>query len=151
MQKYDTVSRCGCWHLNCRLDTFFAKMFFALLRKKSHFRCNESFSEPTHKHVPIVYCLVLVDSTGEVLFEECEYSPDGKAAELFVKKLLDLQDQLLNMAYRYKPMKLEESDYEKMRLQKNCFHCHRSFSKYWIEKLGPVCRDHSHYSGKFIG
>ena len=102
----------------------------------------------TGEHVPIIYSFVIIDSMGVILKEECLLDRTGEAHIKFVKRLLDLENNLLKQANRYKYMPSMSAS-EKMWLRntaRNCSHCHEAFLPDQIRTI-----DHCHYSGDILG
>ena len=92
------------------------------------------------------YSLVFTDKLNNLLFEKREFSEQGKAGDMCLDTLLEIEDQLFSHARRIKKMKMTESDCIKAKKAKTCHICEQEFQK-GEEKV----RDHCHYSSKFLG
>jgi hypothetical protein len=92
------------------------------------------------------YSLLFVDKFNDILFEKREFSKEGKAGEMCLDTLLEIEDQLFSHARRTKKMRMSESDMIKAKRAKTCHICEKEFQE--DEKK---VRDHCHYSSKFLG
>ena len=92
------------------------------------------------------YSLIFVDRDMKLIYEKREFSPDGKAGEMVVSTLLDIEERLFKTARRQKAMILTAKDKATIRKATHCHICEKKFSH--GEKRA---RDHNHYSGAFIG
>ena len=92
------------------------------------------------------YSLVFVDKFNKLLFERRGFSKEGRAGDMCLETLLEMEDQLFSHARRVKKMRMSKSDMIKAERAKTCHICEKEFQKY-DEKV----RDHCHYSSKFLG
>lgn len=92
------------------------------------------------------YSLVFVDKFDKLLFEKREFSEEGKAGDMCLETLLQIEQRLFSHARRSKEMKMTKSDWIKSREAKTCHICEQDF----YESEEKV-RDHCHYSSKFLG
>ena len=92
------------------------------------------------------YSLVFVDKLNNLLFEKREFSEEGKAGDMCLDTLLEIENQLFSHARRTKEMKMTESDRIKAKKAKICHICEEEF-----EEGEEKFRDHCHYSSKFLG
>ena len=92
------------------------------------------------------YSLVFVDKFDNLLFEKREFSEEGKAGDMCLETLLQIEQRLFSHARRSKEMKMTKSDWIKSREAKTCHICEQDF----YESEEKV-RDHCHYSSKFLG
>ena len=92
------------------------------------------------------YSLVFVDKLNNLLFEKREFSEEGKAGDMCLDTLLEIENQLFSHARRTKEMKMTESDRIKAKKAKTCHICEEEF-----EEGEEKVRDHCHYSSKFLG
>ena len=92
------------------------------------------------------YSLVFVDKFDNLLFEKREFSEEGKAGDMCLETLLQIEQQLFSHARRSKEMKMTKSDWIESRKAKTCHICEQDFYE-GEEKV----RDHCHYSSKFLG
>ena len=92
------------------------------------------------------YSLVFVDKLDNLLFEKREFSEEGKAGDMLLETLLQIEDRLFSHARRSKEMKMTKSDWIESRKAKACHICEQDFQE-GEEKV----RDHCHYSSKFLG
>ena len=92
------------------------------------------------------YSLVFVDKLNNLLFEKREFSKEGKAGEMFLDTLLEIENRLFSHARRTKKMKMSKRDTIKAKTAKTCHICEKEF----LEDEKKV-RDHCHYTSKFLG
>ena len=92
------------------------------------------------------YSLVFVDKLDNLIFEKREFSEEGKAGDMLLETLLQIEDRLFSHAKRSKEMKMTKSDWIESRKAKTCHICEKDFQD-GEEKV----RDHCHYSSKFLG
>ena len=92
------------------------------------------------------YSLVFVDKFDNLLFEKREFSEEGKAGDMCLETLLQIEQRLFSHARRSKEMKMTKSDWIESRKAKTCHICEQDFYE-GEEKV----RDHCHYSSKFLG
>jgi len=92
------------------------------------------------------YSLVFVDKFDNLLFEKREFSEEGKAGDMCLETLLQIEQRLFSHARRSKEMKMTKSDWIKSREAETCHICEQDF----YESEEKV-RDHCHYSSKFLG
>ena len=92
------------------------------------------------------YTLVFVDKLNNLLFEKREFSDEGKAGDMLLDTLLEIESQLFSHARRSKEMKMTQSDRIKSKKAKTCHICEQDFLE-GEEKI----RDHCHYTSKFLG
>ena len=92
------------------------------------------------------YSLVFVDKFDNLLFEKREFSEEGKAGDMCLETLLQIEQRLFSHARRSKEMKMTKSDWIESRKAKACHICEQDFQE-GEEKV----RDHCHYSSKFLG
>ena len=92
------------------------------------------------------YSLVFVDKFNNLLFEKRGFSKEGKAGEMCLDTLLEIEDQLFSHARRTKKMKMSKSEAIIARGQKKCHICEKEF-----QQNEQKVRDHCHYSGIFLG
>ena len=92
------------------------------------------------------YSLVFVDKLDNLIFEKREFSEEGKAGDMLLETLLQIEDRLFSHARRSKEMKMTKNDWIESRKAKTCHICEKDFQD-GEEKV----RDHCHYSSKFLG
>ena len=92
------------------------------------------------------YSLVFVDKLNNLLFEKREFSDEGRAGDMLLNTLLEIEGQLFSHARRTKEMKMTQSDRIKAKTAKTCHICEQDFQE-GEEKV----RDHCHYTSKFLG
>ena len=92
------------------------------------------------------YSVVFVDKFNNLLFEKREFSEEGKAGDMLLDTLLEIESQLFSHARRTKEMKMTQSDRIKAKKAKTCHICEQDFQE-GEERF----RDHCHYSSKFLG
>ena len=92
------------------------------------------------------YSLVFVDKLDNLLFEKREFSEEGKAGDMCLETLLQIEQQLFSHARRSKEMKMTKSDWIESKKAKTCHICEQDFDE-GEEKV----RDHCHYTSKFLG
>ena len=90
--------------------------------------------------------LVFVDKFDKLLFERRGFSKEGRAGEMCLDTLLEIEDQLFSHARRRKKMKMSKSDVIKAKRAKTCHICEKEF----LEDEKKV-RNHCHYTSKFLG
>ena len=63
---------------------------------------------------------------GDLIFEESKTVPRGEAGIVFLKRMLEMEDRLLNHISVNNPMTpLTQAQQKKKSEQKNCYHCHQ--------------------------
>ena len=92
------------------------------------------------------YSLVFVDKLNNLLFEKREFSDEGRAGDMLLDTLLEIEGQLFSHVRRTKVMKMTQSDRIKAKTAKTCHICEQDFEE-GEEKI----RDHCHYTSKFLG
>ena len=92
------------------------------------------------------YSLVFVDKLNNLLFEKREFSDEGRAGDMLLDTLLEIEGQLFSHVRRTKEMKMTQSDRIKAKTAKTCHICEQDFEE-GEEKI----RDHCHYTSKFLG
>ena len=106
---------------------------------------SKSFTHKTHKHVPISYCYVIIDSKDELYKLKSYIGLD--CASHFIDEITKEADDLLNQVRLYD--KLELNALSKSILEttaKSCYICNKNFD------AGDVrCFDHCHITGEFRG
>ena len=92
------------------------------------------------------YSLVFVDKFNKLIFQRRGFSKEGRAGEMCLDTLLEIEDQLFSHARRRKKMKMSKSDVIKAKRAKTCHICEKEF----LEDEKKV-RNHCHYTSKFLG
>ena len=92
------------------------------------------------------YSLIFVDKFNELLFEEREFSQEGKAGEMCLETLLKIEDQLFSHARRSKKMNMSKKAKKKAKKAKTCHICEKKF-----EEGEKKTFAHCHYSSSFLG
>ena len=92
------------------------------------------------------YSLVFVDKLNNLLFEKREFSDEGRAGDMLLNTLLEIEGQLFSHARRTKEMKMTQSDRIKAKTAKTCHICEQDF-----QEGEEKARDHCHYTSKFLG
>ena len=105
----------------------------------------ECFIDPeTGEHRPFAYSFVVVDMNRKIIKEECQVDPSGNAHIKFIKRLLSLEDSLVERASRNLDMP-EMTSREKFRLRNKATHCNHCFEAFQPSDIRTI--DHCHYSG----
>ena len=89
--------------------------------------------------------LIFTDIEGRLLFEERRFSPEGKAAELLVDSLLNIEEQLMQQLNRDMGMKITKEVEKTLAKQTHCHICRGPLSTQDRDDLGnprPNVRDH---------
>ena len=100
-------------------------------------------------HEPCSFSYCFVNSKGDLIKEESCTVPGGQAAVIFLKKLLDMEEQILDHISLNRPMNpLTVDQLKRKKEQTKCYHCHKAL-------IGPKCiagessdydvMDHDHY------
>ena len=92
------------------------------------------------------YSLIFVDKFNKLIFEHRDFCPQGKAGELCLEKLLEIENQVFSHARRCKNMTFSRNDMRKAQLTNTCHICEKKF-----ERGEKKVKDHCHYSSKFLG
>ena len=103
------------------------------------------------KHSKILYeqhafsfCLIVIDRTGKV-HEEITYMGDD-AGEVFMNKILDIQDKYMKKIDEMVQMDMTKEEEEKHANATNCYICEERFYE-----DNPAYRDHDHLTGEYLG
>jgi len=118
-----------------------------LCQECSHTRCkcDRSFTEIVNYQNPIAYSFVILDSNS-VIIHEHTYSGEN-AAENFVNHLLEQEKKWIkNLITQEIQMQMSIKEEMFFKAEQKCYMCEREFSSNIVK-----CRDHCHFTGKFLG
>ena len=105
----------------------------------------KSFTRNTHKHVPCAYSYIVVSSIEGYTKPPVTYR--GKdAVSHFLNSLLEEEDAILDVLYKYKPINMSAKDWKNFFNSKTCHICDLDFDEDSLK-----CRDHCHSTGSFRG
>lgn len=108
-------------------------------------KCDRSFTEIVNHQTPIAYSFVILDSNNRIIHEHT-YSGEN-AANCFVDHLINQEEKwvknLITQEIRIRMSPNEEIFFQN---ETECYMCEIKFSKDIIK-----CRDHCHFTGKFLG
>jgi hypothetical protein len=120
-----TIKKCpDCTHLRCK--------------------CDRSFTEPVADQHPITYSLVILDQNNEIIHQKT-YSSDNVADHLVNHLLEEEESWIGNLFEGNVEMYLTDQDWQNYNYSQNCYMCEKPFT--YVVK----CRDHCHYTGKYLG
>jgi len=108
-------------------------------------KCDRSFTEIVNNQVPIAYSFVILDSNSTIIHE---YTYSGEnAADHFVDHLLEQEKKWLkNMLTQEIKLQMTEAQETFFQHTNVCYMCEKDFSTNIVK-----CRDHCHFTGKFLG
>lgn len=106
---------------------------------------SKSFTLQTHKHVPCAYSYVVVSTHSEYTKKPVVYRGPN-AVEHFIKALLKEQEDILDVLYRYLPLKMTENDWDVFLNSDICHICGKK-----VKEGDLRVRDHEHTSSRFRG
>jgi hypothetical protein len=108
-------------------------------------KCDASFTEVISHQLPIAYSFVVLGPNKKIIHEH-SFSGEN-AAENLIEHLLTQENKWIrNLLSTTLPMKMTDEDKDDYENSTQCYLCDKFFSSKVIK-----CRDHNHYSGKFIG
>lgn len=122
-------SRCPeCTHLRCK--------------------CDRSFTEPMTEQYPVTYSLVILDQTSTIIHEKT-YSSENVADHL-IEHLLEQEELWMSNLFKtIQPINMTKLDWKRFHETENCYLCNIPLPK--KQDTNVKCRDHCHFSGKFLG
>lgn len=108
-------------------------------------KCDASFTHIVSNQEPIAFSFIVLDPNNKIIHEKT-YSGEN-AAQAFIDHLL-LEEQLWvkNLFKIHKELDLKPAEQQKFKITTNCYMCNKFFSDNLIK-----CRDHCHFTGKFLG
>ena len=108
-------------------------------------KCDKSFTNIVTDQIPITYSFVILDSESKIIHTKT-YS--GKnAADHFIDHLLKEENEWIKPLFStFNEMKLTPSEEMEFKRTDKCYMCENYFTEELIK-----CRDHCHFSGKFLG
>jgi hypothetical protein len=108
-------------------------------------KCDRSFTEIVNNQVPIAYSFVILDSNNTIIHE---YTYSGEnAADHFVDHLLDQENKWIkNLMSQEIKLQMTETQETFFQDTNACYMCEKLFSFDVVK-----CRDHCHFTGKFLG
>lgn len=120
-------SRCPeCTHLRCK--------------------CDRSFTEPMTEQFPVTFSLVILDQNSKIIHDFTTSSID--AADVLIDHLLQQEETWIgNLFKSIQSIEMTEKEWKDFNNSETCYMCLRRFQE---NDLTP-CRDHCHYSGKYLG
>ena len=107
----------------------------------------DSADDPEVKHLKAYqYSLIFVDQNMNLIHEERKFSPEGRAGQLAVDSLLNIEARLFKRVRRKLPMMVTKQEKAKLRKATHCHICEKKFTKQEAKHI-----DHDHYDGKVLG
>lgn len=113
----------------------------------SHLRCkcDRSFTHIVSNQEPIAYSFVILDQNNKIIHEKTHIGEN--AANHFIDHLLQQQNLWISKLFSYfKELKLNEKEEQHFKNSTFCYLCTKEFDDNLIK-----CRDHCHFSGKYLG
>lgn len=113
----------------------------------SHLRCkcDRSYTEPVADQHPITYSLIILDQKNEIIHKKTHSS--NNAADHLIEHLLEEEEAWINNLFNSSvEMALNKKDWIVFNQTTSCYMCKTDFSDKVVK-----CRDHCHFTGKFLG
>jgi len=108
-------------------------------------KCDRSYTEPVADQHPITYSLVILDQNGEIIHKKT-HSTDNAADHLINHLLEEEETWLSNLFNSCVEMALNKKDWVVYNQTTSCYMCKTVFNDNIVK-----CRDHCHFTGKFLG
>jgi Recombination endonuclease VII len=110
-----------------------------------HCKCDRSYTEPVADQHPITYCLVILDHNGEIIHKKI-HSGENAADHLINHLLHEEELWISNLFSDSADMSLTKRDWITYNQSTQCYMCNTTFNDCVVK-----CRDHCHFTGKFLG
>jgi len=108
-------------------------------------KCDRSYTESVADQHPITYSLVILDQNNEIIHQKTHSTND--AADHLVNHLLEEEETWIsNLFNTCAELALDKKDWILFNQTKACYMCHTTFTDSVVK-----CRDHCHFTGKFLG
>lgn len=106
-------------------------------------KCDKSYTQVTAEQHPITYSLLILDQNSQIIHQKTHTGND--AASHLIDHLLEQEEHWIsNLFTSYKELDMSEKDWRKYEQSQNCYLCEKPITT-------VKCRDHSHFTGKFLG
>lgn len=108
-------------------------------------KCDRSFTETVNNQEPIAYSFVILDTNNTIIHEKTHSGEN--ATTHFVNHILEQEKRWLkNLFSQEIQIQMSSKEEAFFRAEDKCYMCDTPFSDKVIK-----CRDHCHFSGKFLG
>ena len=109
-------------------------------------KCDRSFTHITTNQLPITYSFIVLDMNSKIIHKKT-YSGDD-AADHFVDHLLQQEEEWIKpLLTTYKELFLTTREQKNFEKSTNCYLCLKEFK----DASDTKCRDHCHFTGKYLG
>ena len=108
-------------------------------------KCDRSFTHVISNQEPIAYSFIILDPGNKIIHEKT-YS-GVNAANHLIDHLLEQEELWIsNLFSQFKELSLKPSEEKQFNSATNCYLCQKVFTDNIVK-----CRDHCHFSGKYLG
>lgn len=107
-------------------------------------KCDRSYTHILSNQEPIAYSFVILDPDNKIIHEKT-YSGENAANHLINHLLQEENSWISNLFSEFKELSLKPLEEFNFQNSTTCYLCKKSFT----EKI--KCRDHCHFSGKYLG
>jgi len=108
-------------------------------------KCDASFTHEVNLQEPICYSFVVLGPNDKIIHEKTFSGPNAHIH--YIDHLLDQETNWIKaLLNSFKAMIMTRDDEIEFEASRNCYLCGSVFNEQKIK-----CRDHSHYSGKYLG
>lgn len=111
----------------------------------SHLRCkcDRSYTQITAEQHPITYSLLILDQNSKIIHQKTHTGDD--VASHLIDHLLEQEELWIsNLFSSYKELTMSDRDWQQFEQAQFCYLCENEITK-------VKCRDHCHFSGKYLG
>ena len=108
-------------------------------------KCDRSFTEPVADQHPITYSLVILNQNNEII-HKTTHSEDNVADHLINHLLEEEKTWISNLFNSFTEMALDKREWYIFNQTTSCYLCKTEFTENVVK-----CRDHCHFTGKFLG
>ena len=110
---------------------------------------DNSFTIEKNLHKPVIYSFCLVDLDGKLLAEESKWCPDGDAHVKLLERLLDIQNEILEVSNKFLPMEQLSAEERRTLLKKQRYRCNHCDIKF--KRSDTIVLDHHHFTSQTHG
>ena len=108
-------------------------------------KCDRSFTHVISNQEPIAYSFIILDPANKIIHEKTYAGMN--AANLLIDHLLEQEKTwIANLFSQFKELSLTNLEEKQFKLSSQCYLCKQAFTENIVK-----CRDHCHFSGKYLG